>query len=271
MSDMIIKPQNLDELARMTKLVCASALTSKMSVEDAAVLIMTGMELGLSPMAAIRGIHVVKGKPVLSADLMSAVVQRRSDVCEYLTVTVMSPERATVITKRRGSPSQVEMTWTMEDARRAGITGNPTWKKFPAAMLKARVVAQLCRAVYPDLVLGLYTKDEITSGAEVDAQDLPDVDVVDAEIVEEIVEDAAPLTPMDDYDALIKEAQLTTPQQLNFKSIVEWRFEVTTLEEVPANKLKALNRKLRGMEPDKRRTYIIDTIATENGDGSEEQ
>jgi hypothetical protein len=56
----------------------------------------------------------------------------------------------------------------MEDARRANLVGRQNWKAHPAAMLRARCAAALARAVYPDLLLGVYEEsegEEIVAGA----------------------------------------------------------------------------------------------------------
>lgn len=152
-------PSSLDEYARVGKLAMTSRLCSVTSIEDATVMLLTGAELGLGPMQSLRGIHVVKGKPVLSADMLAAVCLA-SPECVYMYPKEMTAEQCTYTTLRRGMPEPCVMTYTMEDAKRAGLTGNPTWKKHPQAMLKARCVAQMARAIYPDLTLGVYVEDE---------------------------------------------------------------------------------------------------------------
>lgn len=133
---------------------------------DVLACIIAGHELGIGPMQALRAIHVVKGKPILSADLMIALV-KRSDECEYFRLVESTPERCTYETLRRGDPEPTRIAWTMEDARRAELTRNPTWKNHPAPMLRARCGSALARAVYPDLVMGIY--DE-TEGEEIAAR-----------------------------------------------------------------------------------------------------
>jgi len=66
------------------------------------------------------------------------------------------------------------VTWTIERARKAGLTANPTWQKHPAAMLTARAVAQAVRAVYPACLSGVIVEDEaIEIVAESETQPLP--------------------------------------------------------------------------------------------------
>ena len=62
-------------------MAAGSRLFAITSPDAAAVVMLTGASLGLPPIAAMRGIHVVSGKPVLSSDMLVAVV-RRSGLCD---------------------------------------------------------------------------------------------------------------------------------------------------------------------------------------------
>lgn len=126
---------------------------------DVFVTLLAGHELGLSPMAALRGIHVVKGKPVLSADTMAAIVLS-SGAAEYIRCVDSTAEVATYATKRKGDPEERIVTWTKADAARAKLDGD-NWTKYPRAMLKARCKAELLRDVYPDVLAGCYVDGEI--------------------------------------------------------------------------------------------------------------
>lgn len=163
-----VVPTSWDEAERMAKVAAASQLAPtdlRGKPRDVMIVLMYGEELGLSPMSALRSIYVVKGKPTLSADAMLALV-RGSDACQWWRFVELGPERVTCETLRVGDPEPTRLTWTIEDARRAGLLGSQTWKSYPRAMLRARCVSELARAVYPDVVAGLYTPEEL--GARVD-------------------------------------------------------------------------------------------------------
>lgn len=126
--------------------------------EQAFVMMMAGRELGLTAMQSLRSIHVVEGKPTLSADLMVALC-RRSPECAWIRLVESTPERAVYEALRRGDPGPTRMAFTIEEARTAGLATKDNWKRYPAAMLRARCAAALCRAVFPDLMLGIYDSD----------------------------------------------------------------------------------------------------------------
>ena len=152
--------RSIDDVERLARIAVASNYTACRRPEEAAFLLMTGRELGLSPMQSLRGIYVVSGKPVLSADLMVAAV-RRSGLCESWRVVESTPQRCEIETLRKGETVAARRVWTMDDAKRAGLTGKGTWAAYPAAMLRHRCAADLARQEYPDVLLGLYDPDEM--------------------------------------------------------------------------------------------------------------
>ena len=159
------EPTNLDECWRVSAQLAKSKLLPvalQGKPEDVMVILMTGHELGLSPMQSIRGCYVIQGRAVTAADLAAALVMR-SPACEYLTLVESTATKAVYETKRKGSPRPVQMTWTIEQARAAGLHTKDNWKNYPAAMLRARCVFDIGRAVYPDVLHGVYGEDEASS------------------------------------------------------------------------------------------------------------
>lgn len=144
--------------------------------EDAALtIIMTGMELGIAPATAMRGIYVIDGKPSLSADLMVAVLKGRPDVIARFDVLESNDKIARCVGRRRGSNTELEMEFTWEMAVKAGLSNKSTYKNYPGPMLLARCKSRLARALAEDLLLGLYTPDELTNGTLADD---PPADVI---------------------------------------------------------------------------------------------
>lgn len=157
-----ISAQPLADVERLATMLAKSRLLPPDLIgkeADIAVTVMAGHELGLAPMAALRGIHVVKGKPVLSADTMVAIALS-SGAADYFTCIETTGRSATYETKRRGSPHPVRLTFTIEQAAAAGLNGG-NWKAYPDAMLRARAKAALARDVYPDALAGCYEESEL--------------------------------------------------------------------------------------------------------------
>lgn len=157
------EPRDITEAIDVAPRLVGSRLLPKgiATPEAALAIIMTGCELGLGTMASLRSIHIVEGKPTLSADAILAVIVSRREVCKYFRLVESTASVARYETLREGHPSPTAMSFTIDEAKTAGLLGKDNWRKYPAAMLRARCIAALGRAVYPDLVLGVYESEEL--------------------------------------------------------------------------------------------------------------
>lgn len=118
-----------------------------------------GRELGIPPMQAVRGIHLVKGKPSLSAELMLALAYQ--NIPGFRFKVLASNEQLCHVEGQRPNADPVRITFSISDATRAGLAGGDNWRKYPAAMLRARATSALLRVVAPDAIRGIYTPDEL--------------------------------------------------------------------------------------------------------------
>lgn len=159
-----IQPTTMDEMWWLARAIGNAGIrpAALKTAADVLIVLMTGTELGLSAMQSLRGIHVIGGKPALAADTMGAVVMN-DHRCEYLQLTRWTQNECEYETKRRGQTKPVTVNFTMEDAKKAGLLSNSMWSKYPQEMLKARALTKICRAVYPDICMGLYDPEELTT------------------------------------------------------------------------------------------------------------
>lgn len=157
------EPRDITEGYQLAKLLISSGLMPRgiQRPEAAFAIIAAGRELGLTAMQSLRSIHIIEGKPTLSADLVAALCKSRPEVCKYFRLVESTDRVARYETLRAGEPEPTTMSFSIEDAQRAGVTGKDNWKKYPAAMLRARCITALARAVYPDLAMGVYDPDEV--------------------------------------------------------------------------------------------------------------
>lgn len=140
-----------------------------------------GRELGLPMMSALQNIHVIKGKATLGYSLVAAMIRRHPDY-DYR-VMEHTDETCTIQFLYKGDVAG-DSSFTIQDAEKAGLLGNPTWRKFPRNMLFARALTNGARFHCPDVFMGaVYTRDEIDEGlADVDhgdASEIIDADVID--------------------------------------------------------------------------------------------
>ena len=167
------------------------------SSDKAFAVLLKGHELGFSPMAAAGSISIIKGKVSLSADATVALC-KRSPACLYLRLVASTEEVATYETQRHGDPSPTVLSYTIAQASKAGLIGSQTWRGHAPAMLRARCGAAIARAVYPDLVAGIYDPDEVAEivRAEPPRAEVPDVSLAALESWRETLIDVSSLRDM---------------------------------------------------------------------------
>lgn len=164
--DLVPKAFELAQHIARTEFV-PSALRGKPEAVMAAIL--TGHEVGIGAMQALSKIHVIDGRPAMAAELMRGLVLRAG---HELWIEESTTTKCTVVGVRAGSSRETRITFTMDDAKRAGLDGRKNWRSYPAAMLLARATAALCRAVFPDVLAGIsYTTEELEDGDVVQVLD----------------------------------------------------------------------------------------------------
>lgn len=136
---------------------------------QAFVKIQAGNEVGIPPFAAMSGIHIIQGKPVLGAGLIASTV-KGSGKYDYK-VKEMTDKKCS-IDFFQGSENIGNSTFTIEDAKKANTKNI---EKFPKNMLFARAISNGVKWYCPDVFSGpVYTPGEIP---EEETQDITHEDV----------------------------------------------------------------------------------------------
>lgn len=126
--------------------------------------LLLGAERGLSPMESITGFFIVRGKSIAMHVRTMHTILRRAGV--EVTWKDCSAESATATLAWATSDGECcthSETFTMEDARRAELAELDHWRRHPEQMLQNRALALAARKARPDLMAGLYEKEELES------------------------------------------------------------------------------------------------------------
>lgn len=147
----------VSDIERMAVAVAKSNLFGVKTPEQAMALMLIAQAEGLHPAIAARDYHIINNKPSLKADAMLARFHTAGGkvVWHDYTDTKCS---ATISHPQGGS---VTVDWTIEMAKKIGLTKNPTWGSYPRQMLRARVISEGIRTVYPGVAVGIYTPEEV--------------------------------------------------------------------------------------------------------------
>lgn len=147
-----------EQMTLAKELVTTGFLPSSVKTPaQALAIIQTGKELGIGPMHALRSIHIIQGKPTLSAELQLAMFKAKGGRA----VWKESTETKATLWLKHPNGDEHEETFTIEDARRANLLGKDGWKMYAKAMLRARTSSAGLRAVAPDIVAGIYDPEEL--------------------------------------------------------------------------------------------------------------
>ena len=162
-----LDPRNMAQAMTLSEWMLETRLFSDYGSPQAVLsTILLGRELGMPAMASLRSVHIIEGKHALGAHLMVGLVLK-SGLAEYFQLIESTDTTCTYETMRKGAKQPTRLTHTIKMAEQAGLLvvkegkkpGN--WHRIPTEMLLARCAARLARQSYPDLLLGLYTPDEL--------------------------------------------------------------------------------------------------------------
>jgi hypothetical protein len=169
------------DIHQMAVAVANSQLFGIKNADQAMALMLIAQAEGMHPAIAARDYHVIQGRPALKADAMLARFQNAGGKVKWTSYT--DAKVAGIFSHPSGG--ELEIEWTMDRAKAAGLSGKDNWKHYPRQMLRARVISEGVRTVCPGVTAGLYTPEEI--------QDAPPVErfMGEAEVVQHITEEQA--------------------------------------------------------------------------------
>lgn len=159
--------QRFEYIQRLGGLLARSGYFSDArDVAQASVKVLAGLELGIgSTLAAMAGIHIIKGQVAIGANLIASQVRRHGYdyrvvklddsgcLLEFLSKPGHDGKRGTLGTS----------AFTSDDARRAGLAGKDNWKNWPRNMYFARAMSNGARWYTPEVFGGapVYTPEEL--------------------------------------------------------------------------------------------------------------
>ena len=162
-------PINMPELMEIGKVMAASGFfEDARQANQAIVKVLAGRELGFGPFASMTGIHIIKGKPVISANLYAAAI-RGSGRYDYKVIRL--DDTGCELAFYENGKEVGRSAFTDKDAKAAGLiqAGGP-WTKFPRNMYFARAISNGAHWYCPDVFGGasVYTPGEMGEETTVD-------------------------------------------------------------------------------------------------------
>lgn len=135
----------------------------------------TGAMLGIHPIAALQGIHVIDGKPTLSANLLSALVRRAGHRLRVSTSGSWDDGSFVAraeLTRSDDPDHTFVVEWSKARAQAASLLGKRgPWQTYPEAMCKSRAITEVIREGASDVTLvPAYTPEELGANVTEDGE-----------------------------------------------------------------------------------------------------
>ena len=207
------------EVTKMAAVAASSRMFGFKTQDEALAIMLLCQGEGLHPAVAMRDYHIISGRPSMKADAMLARFQQAGGSVKW----TRYDETAVSGVFSHPQGGSVEITWNMEQAKRANLSGKDVWKAHPRAMLRARCISEGIRTVFPACIVGVYTPEEI--------QAMPEPVEVQSHVVEE--PPTAPPAPPAEAPLLLIGPDT---KEYAFNGVKKW--------------LEAANRAISKVEPD---------------------
>ena len=239
----------LSEVKEMATHATKSGLFGLPSAEAALSLMLLCQADGMHPMQAVRKYHIIKGRPSMRAEAMLAEFQANGGKIQWI-------ERSdTKCSAQFSHPSGGELVveWSIKRAEQAGLLGKDNWKQYPCQMLAARVISEGVRALFPAVVCGVYTPEEIQDFGSKPSEPIPaepiptkveTIKAEEAKVIEpnEIIEpiskvDTGTGTICGEQPILAETAEIIKPE----KTIWHWCENMQCVDPVPVDGNKTIN------------------------------
>ncbi|MEL7453813.1 MAG: hypothetical protein AAGJ50_10635 [Pseudomonadota bacterium] len=161
-------PNDPESAYKMATAIAASGLFGCKNADQAFSLMLLADAEGLHPAIAARDYHIIEGRPSLRSDAMLARFQANGGRVKW----IERSNQSVTAEFSHEAGGACEVTWTIEMAanvtrwsrkenKYVSLVENDNWKNYPRQMLTARVISEGVRTVFPGVVAGLYSPEEV--------------------------------------------------------------------------------------------------------------
>ncbi len=181
---------NVSELKQTAQLLALSGYfetkgNTETAIAQLATKILAGREMGFGPYASVNGIHIIQGKPTVSANLMAAAV-KASGRYDYR-VRKMDDDGVSIEFFQVAGAKLESLgvsTFTKGDAAKAGTQN---LQKFARNMLFARAMSNGVRWYCPDVFMSgsVYTPEEMGATVDIETGEIIEVEAKPAPATEQ--------------------------------------------------------------------------------------
>lgn len=205
-ADMVLDAATIDSVSRVAEIMAQGRATIPKHLQgnkgDCFAIAMQSMQWGMNPFAVAQKTHLVSGTLGYEAQLVNAVITARAPFTGRMNYEWfgdwdrIAGRFKEVPAKNNPDEKRIVRDWTIEDEKglgvrvwatfrgeaeprelrlllsQAGVRNSPLWGQDPKQQLAYLAVKRWSRLYCPDVILGVYTPDELEDGAHREPVDM---------------------------------------------------------------------------------------------------
>ena len=179
----ILTPTNMGEAMQFAETMAVSAFCPKAfqgKPADIVVAVQWASEVGLAPLAAMQSMAVINGKPSLYGDGMMALIVGHPEYVSHKEWREGDEAFCTIVRMRFNEKVETTRSFSMAQAKRAGLLSKAPWRQYTERMLQMRARGFAARDSFPDALSGMVIKEE--------AEDYPTASDKPIDITDQVAE-----------------------------------------------------------------------------------
>lgn len=153
----------LSDMMKMADAVARSGLFGMKTPDQALALMLVAQSENAHPATITQDYDIIQGKACRKTHSVMARFQQMGGRVEWHALT----DQCADATFSHPAGGSLRIQWTFDQAKKANLTNKDNWKNYPRAMLRARVIAEGVRAVYPAAIGGMMVAEEAQDAAPV--------------------------------------------------------------------------------------------------------
>lgn len=132
--------------------------------QDVFAIVLMGDDLGLNPMQALNMINIIKGQISIKPQGMVALIRKHYPDAKIKITSNndnKNPRVSCLMARHQGDGDDYESIWDWDRVVKLNLAHKDNYKNQPLTMMKWRAISDAARTMFPDIIYGVYTDDEI--------------------------------------------------------------------------------------------------------------